>query len=300
MKTNLIKKLAAAALAASLVLGLAACAGVDAATLPKAEVITAEDVDDEDDLLEEEKERAEDAAEEAAELAKKAAKTVKKTEKKTAEEKKKEEKKAEEKKAAEQSAAAPAESTPSAPSAITLDDAIYIALADAGVGSVTWEQTVQDYENGILVYEIDFTAGGYEYDYDIDAYTGAILDRDIEPVEAIYDYDDGADDTDDDFDDDADDADDDDMDDDDDYDDDDDDAPAPADVQTITADQALSVALSHAGLSGSQVTLTKNALDTDDGITVYEIEFRSGDYEFEYDIDACSGAILDWDKEIDD
>lgn len=32
-----------------------------------------------------------------------------------------------------------------------------------------------DKENGKLVYEVSFDAGGYEYDYDIDAYTGKVL-----------------------------------------------------------------------------------------------------------------------------
>ena len=30
-------------------------------------------------------------------------------------------------------------------------------------------------ENGKLVYEVSFNAGGYDYDYDIDAYTGKVI-----------------------------------------------------------------------------------------------------------------------------
>jgi len=42
--------------------------------------------------------------------------------------------------------------------------------------SEAWDVDVDlDTENGKLVYEVSFDAGGYEYDYDIDAYTGKVL-----------------------------------------------------------------------------------------------------------------------------
>ncbi|HCE34134.1 MAG TPA: peptidase, partial [Clostridiales bacterium] len=42
-------------------------------------------------------------------------------------------------------------------------------------------------------------------------------------------------------------------------------------------------------------------LDFDDGIYVYEVEFVSGGYEYEYEIDAKTGRILNFEKEpIDD
>ena len=40
-----------------------------------------------------------------------------------------------------------------------------------------------DMENGKVVYDISFDAGGYEYDYDIDAYTGKILRNEKEKVD---------------------------------------------------------------------------------------------------------------------
>ena len=61
----------------------------------------------------------------------------------------------------------------------------------------------------------------------------------------------------------------------------------------IGMDRAKSIALDHAGLTASQVMLTKAAMDRDDGRMVYEIEFRLGGVEYEYEIDAQSGAILD-------
>lgn len=42
--------------------------------------------------------------------------------------------------------------------------------------SDAWDVEVDlDTENGKQVYEVTFDAGGYEYDYDIDAYTGKVL-----------------------------------------------------------------------------------------------------------------------------
>lgn len=51
------------------------------------------------------------------------------------------------------------------------------AFKHAGVkASDAWDVDVDlDTENGKLVYEVSFDAGGYEYDYDIDAYTGKVL-----------------------------------------------------------------------------------------------------------------------------
>lgn len=42
--------------------------------------------------------------------------------------------------------------------------------------SDAWDVEVDlDTENGKLVYEVSFDAGGYDYDYDIDAYTGNVI-----------------------------------------------------------------------------------------------------------------------------
>lgn len=50
-----------------------------------------------------------------------------------------------------------------------------IALKDAGVSKVYDYEIEKDRENGILVYEIDFKSGRYEYEYVIDASNGNIL-----------------------------------------------------------------------------------------------------------------------------
>ena len=60
-------------------------------------------------------------------------------------------------------------------------------------------------------------------------------------------------------------------------------------------DQAKSIALKHAGLSASNVSFTKAKLEKDDGLRKYEIEFVKGNAEYEYEIDAATGSILEYD-----
>jgi len=69
----------------------------------------------------------------------------------------------------------------------------------------------------------------------------------------------------------------------------------------IGTDKAKSIALNKAGLSSKDVTFTKAKLDKDDGVYVYEIEFVSNSYEYEFEINAKSGKIIDYDvDDIDD
>jgi uncharacterized membrane protein YkoI len=68
----------------------------------------------------------------------------------------------------------------------------------------------------------------------------------------------------------------------------------------LTEDQALELALNHAGLTQEQVTYVKVEKDFDDGVWVYEIEFREGRTEYEYAVRASDGKIVDYDKDWDD
>ncbi len=63
--------------------------------------------------------------------------------------------------------------------------------------------------------------------------------------------------------------------------------------------KAESVALSHAGLQKNQVREFECKLDKERGVIVYEVEFSYGGYEYEYEIDAYSGGILNVVKERD-
>ena len=69
---------------------------------------------------------------------------------------------------------------------------------------------------------------------------------------------------------------------------------------TLTQDEALAKALQHVNLKKDQVDLVKNVeLDYEHGRKVYEVEFYKGGVEYEFDIDAETGAILDFEKDRD-
>lgn len=66
--------------------------------------------------------------------------------------------------------------TASDKSYIGKDKALEIALSDAGVSSVTWSEVEMDYDDGFMTYEVEFTYNNREYDYEINATTGDILE----------------------------------------------------------------------------------------------------------------------------
>lgn len=158
------------------------------------------------------------------------------------------------------------QTTPAEPEILTLAQAKEKALADADVAAAdaTFTKEKMDRDDGRYVYEIDFTTDSARYDYEIDAATGNVLDKDVEITKK------------------------------------------PVTEQTgsattyIGADKAKEAALAHAGLSANDVTFTKAKADHDDGRHVYEIEFFKGYVEYEYEIDAITGAVLDFEKDVDD
>ena len=68
----------------------------------------------------------------------------------------------------------------------------------------------------------------------------------------------------------------------------------------IGTQAAKSAALRNAGLSESQVRELQVEWDNETGRAVYEVEFKSGGMEYEYVIDAATGAGLDHETERDD
>ena len=156
-----------------------------------------------------------------------------------------------------------------------------------------------DYEDDLFErdsYEVEFYAGGFEYDYEIDALTGDILSWDKD-VDDDYYYHHQANNG--------------------------NGNNAANNGNTsntsnnttsntnnnttnnnssslITAAEAQSIALAQAGLSSGDVTGLRAELDRDDGRTVYEVEFRSGRVEYSYDINASTGAVISYDIDYDD
>ena len=64
--------------------------------------------------------------------------------------------------------------------------------------------------------------------------------------------------------------------------------------------KAKSIALNHAGVSENKAYDMEIELDDEDGTLVYEVEFKSGNMEYSYEINAATGAILKHEVERDD
>lgn len=74
----------------------------------------------------------------------------------------------------------------------------------------------------------------------------------------------------------------------------------PSKAGDIGRDRAKSISLSHAGLAESQVSGLRVEQDREDGRSVYEVDFRAGNLEYEYTIDAATGSVLEHEIDRDD
>lgn len=142
---------------------------------------------------------------------------------------------------------------------IGADKATAVAYKHAGVSAsdVRKVEVDFDYDNGVAIYEVEFKIGNTEYDYDINAATGAVVkakketDDDYKGSESIG-----------------------------------------QSANYISENQAKSIAFKHAGVSESSVQWAKVELEHNDGVTKYEVEFKVGNIEYDYDINAKSGTII--------
>ena len=161
---------------------------------------------------------------------------------------------------------------------ITVERAKQIALNDAGVkeSNAVFLRANLDWDDGRMQYEVEFYSGNTEYDYDIDAVTGAIIssDRDMEDFQ-IWNGNTGGN--------------------------------RPTNVSSgnsgsstsgnyISAERAQQIALAECP-SGS--TVYKCQFDWDDGRAQYEVEIRNGWTEYDFEIDAATGTILSRDIDND-
>lgn len=62
----------------------------------------------------------------------------------------------------------------------------------------------------------------------------------------------------------------------------------------ITKERAKDIVLKKAGLSESDVKFILAEKEYDNGIIIYDIEFRKGFTEYDAEVDAVSGEIIDW------
>ena len=68
----------------------------------------------------------------------------------------------------------------------------------------------------------------------------------------------------------------------------------------IGTEKAKEIAFSKAGVTANDVYDLEIELDCDDGILIYEVEFKSGKNEYEYDINAKDGSIIKSSVDIND
>lgn len=150
---------------------------------------------------------------------------------------------------------------------VTLEQAKQTALRHAGktASQVQIVKAQQDWEHGKKVYEIEFIVSGgtgyTEYDYEIDVATGKIVS---------YDYDAES------------------------Y--------TPSQSTNTNAKVKISEATAkQTALSrvpgATAANIYKFELDFDDGRWEYEGEIRYGTMEYDFTIDANTGAIIEWDAE---
>ena len=137
-----------------------------------------------------------------------------------------------------------------------------VALSHAGISesSTSYIYAKKDWDDGRWVYDVEFWADGKEYDYEILASNGTILSYDYD---AEYQWN----------------------------------GSTSTSGDTISTEKVKSIVTDRAGVSG---TFRELKLERDDGRTVYEGEMRSGRTDYEFTIDAYTGAVLEWDTDWDD
>lgn len=154
--------------------------------------------------------------------------------------------------------------TPAANGQITLEQAKETALKHAGLkaDAVTFVKAEQDYENGKLVYEVEFVTndGGkiVEYDYEIDAATGSVVSYDYDAENYV----------------------------------------SAMGATTVSVDEATAkqtVLNKVPGATAANIYEWK--LDFDDGRWEYDGKIVYNLMEYDFTVDASSGAVTEWDVE---
>ena len=72
----------------------------------------------------------------------------------------------------------------------------------------------------------------------------------------------------------------------------------PSETGDVGEDAAADAALAHAGLHRAQAEGLRIEQDKESGRQVYEADFRCGDWKYDYDVDAATGAILEWERSL--
>ena len=147
---------------------------------------------------------------------------------------------------------------------IGLEAAKEAALKHAGVSAsdATFVEAEYDYDDGRMVYEVEFHVKGTEYDYEIDAQTGAVVKYKNEQNGANT-------------------------------------SGSSTNTSSFIGESAAkAAALSHAGVSESSTKYCNAWLEYDDGrAECYEVEFMAGNTRYEYKIALTSATVLESERE---
>lgn len=147
---------------------------------------------------------------------------------------------------------------------ITEEEAKAIALSDAGVAEadLTNIRITQDVDDGTAVYDVEFYVGNKEYDYEIQAADGTIRSQDADIEQDFLN------------------------------------STTNDTSSLISKEEASKIVL--AKVEGATEQNLRIALDTENGQQVYEGEIRFQGMEYEFELNANTGDILEWSKERED
>ena len=185
---------------------------------------------------------------------------------------------------AEKSEKISSEGTASKKAYIGEEKALVLLLDKVGVAkeAAKFIEVEIDSDDGVMVYEIEFVAEGFEYDGEVDALSGKIIkwnkELNDDPVNLPVIPDNTTN-----------------------------NAPESTtasavqnNTTTITEAKAKEIALKKAGLTANEVKGYFCEKDFENGIAFYEIEFYANGFEYSCEINASTGKIVDFDKEYDD
>lgn len=152
---------------------------------------------------------------------------------------------------------------------IGMEEALYAALKHAGVSKDTaYDISVKlDADEDGVEYDVDFKANGKEYDYEIHASTGEVIKFEVETDDDYVKTTQSS---------------------------------SSATESLIGEEKAKEIAFKNAGVAASNAKNVSVKLDNDDGAVKYEVEFNYDKWEYEYDINAYTGAVISSDKDVND
>lgn len=143
------------------------------------------------------------------------------------------------------------------------DRALEIALEHAGVAEadISHQRVKLDYDDGISQYEVEFYVGNQEYDYDIDAATGEIRSFDSEIEDDFWQNGSTNNNT----------------------------------GAAIAEADAIAIVLER--VPGATESDVRIHFERDDGRDIYEGELIYNQIKYEFEIDAATGDVLQWEEE---